>query len=134
MPGPHFRKDIFVWMPDVAPKVNPIDICGGYSLEDHGLRAHYFTAMAGDDLALTEMRDIIRGCGFHAEVFKKRDGKAKQVDMALTVRAIAEAAKGSYEIAVLIAGDEDYVPLVNAASRSSASPSICRSSMSHAAA
>lgn len=40
-------------------------------------------------------------------------GKAKQVDMALTVRAIAEAAKGNYDIALLIAGDEDYVPLVN---------------------
>lgn len=75
VPGPHFRKDVFVWMPGVAPKVNPIDIRGGYSLEDHGLRAHYFTAMSGDDLALTEMRDLIRGCGFHPEVFKKRDGE-----------------------------------------------------------
>lgn len=112
--GTHYQKDIFVWMPGVAPKAKFIVIRGGFDLEDRSLRAHYFTAVQGDDVAVNAARDRIRSCGFQAEVFKRRDGKSKQVDIALASRMVLEAARDNYDIALLIAGDEDYVPAVEA--------------------
>jgi hypothetical protein len=113
-PGPHYQKDVFVWLPGVAPKAKFLVIKGGLDLEERSLRAHYFTAVQGDDVVINQTRDRIRNCGFQAEVFKKRDGKAKQVDIALASRMVLEAARDNYDIALLFAGDEDYVPAVQA--------------------
>ena len=60
--GPHYQKDVFVWMPHVAPRTKFLTIKGGLDPEDRGLRAHYFTAVQGDDVAINAARDRIQGC------------------------------------------------------------------------
>jgi uncharacterized LabA/DUF88 family protein len=52
--------------------------------------------------------------GFQPEVFKKskQDQKAKGVDIALAKDFLGNAYNHNYDVAVLIAGDGDYVPLV----------------------
>lgn len=110
--GQHYQPNVFVWMPGVPPKVSVIKILGGPELEERSVRAHYFTALTADHPEIDRVRDVVRGCGFEAHVFKKREGRAKQVDIALTARALVEAAKDTYDVALLIAGDEDYVPLI----------------------
>lgn len=54
--------------------------------------------------------------GIHApRVFPKFKQKgSKRVDISLSVDMLSHAQAGSYDAAVLVAGDEDYVPLVEA--------------------
>jgi uncharacterized LabA/DUF88 family protein len=48
-------------------------------------------------------------------VFRKTKGRgSKRVDITLTTEMLSHAARRNYETAVLVAGDEDYVPLVTA--------------------
>jgi uncharacterized LabA/DUF88 family protein len=55
----------------------------------------------------------IRQIGFHPEVFKKKHGvKSKSVDITLSKDLLVHAFYNNYDVAVLIAGDGDYVPLV----------------------
>lgn len=45
-------------------------------------------------------------------ITRLNNGKSKRVNIALCSRMLIEAARDSFDVAVLIAGDEDYVPLV----------------------
>ena len=51
-------------------------------------------------------------------MFKKNKGRegrgSKQVDISLAVEMLSHAHRGNYDAAVLVAGDGDYVPLVDA--------------------
>ena len=57
--------------------------------------------------------------GFNPQVFKRdaNQKKAKGVDIALTKDMLTHAFLGHYEVAVLISGDGDYVPLVEQVKR-----------------
>ena len=57
--------------------------------------------------------------GFSHRVFKKksRDEKTKGVDIALTNDMLNHALLGNYDGAFLVAGDGDYVPLVEEVKR-----------------
>jgi uncharacterized LabA/DUF88 family protein len=83
------------------------------------LRAHYYTSVTGDEPRVNEIRRALRQIGFDPEVFKKeaQKEKAKGVDIALTKDVLAGAFLNNYEIAVLIAGDGDYVPLIKEVKR-----------------
>jgi uncharacterized LabA/DUF88 family protein len=56
---------------------------------------------------------------FHPEVFKKprTRERAKGVDIALTKDLLSHAYNDNYDATVLVAGDGDYVPLVNEVKR-----------------
>ena len=48
-------------------------------------------------------------------VFKKEKGrKSKQVDISLATDMLTHAFRKNYDMAILVAGDEDYIPLVKA--------------------
>jgi uncharacterized LabA/DUF88 family protein len=59
----------------------------------------------------------LRGLGFEPRLFKRAAGRSKAVDVALTTEVLTPAAEGRYEVAVIFAGDGDYVPLVEAVKR-----------------
>jgi uncharacterized LabA/DUF88 family protein len=69
----------------------------------------------GDDDKLQGVRLQLRHLGFDPQVFKKtsRQTKSKGVDITLTIDMLSHAFLDNYEAAVLIAGDADYVPLVD---------------------
>ena len=80
------------------------------------IRKHYYTSVQGDRVAVDKIVDALREAGIeHPSVFQKKGGqRSKRVDISLATDMLLHACRRDYETAVLIAGDEDYVPLVEA--------------------
>ena len=118
--GDYYRKDVFVWFPEHQATLNFTEIPSTtIQLQKHAIRAHYYTSLVGDDTALMTVRQTLWDRGFHPEVFKKAKGqiKAKGVDIALSKDFLSHAFFNNYEVAVLIAGDGDYIPLISEVKR-----------------
>lgn len=117
-PGPYFDPDTFIWLPDFPPRDYMIGT-GPLPLEEKAIRAYYYTSVAGDDKRLVNVRNALWDLGFSPQVFKKgrKDEKAKGVDIALAQDFLSHAFYSNYEIAVLVAGDGDYVTLVEEVKR-----------------
>lgn len=100
-----YRADIAVWSQKLRePPVLSV------------VRKHYYTSVQGDDDKMLEISDWLKSRGFEApRVFKKEKGRrSKQVDISLSTEMLLHGFRKHYEIAILVAGDEDYVPLVRA--------------------
>jgi hypothetical protein len=111
-PGEFFRPNVFVWMPKVDPARNWI---GNHApLQHNAIRAHYYTSIQGDEALVSTAREEIWKLGFDPSVFKKRDGRAKAVDIALTTDLLTHAFLDNYDVALLVAGDGDYVRAIEA--------------------
>ena len=121
--GPFYRKDVFVWVPD-----HPAG--GGFRPPDLGVwhddwvagspvRSSYYTSLVGSHDKINAVKEALWAMGFQPEVFKKirPEQKAKGVDIALTKDMLSHAFLGNYEVALLVAGDGDYVPLVEEVKR-----------------
>lgn len=80
----------------------------------NAIRSYYYTSVSGDTVKMESIKQILWNRGFHGEVFKKdrREAKAKGVDIALTKDILSHAFLGNYDLAVLVAGDGDYVPVI----------------------
>ena len=80
------------------------------------VRKYYYTSIRGDQNKLEETEDEIKNSNIDApRVFKKyRNGKTKKVDISLSTDMLYHATKKNYDVALLIAGDEDYIPLIEA--------------------
>ena len=100
------RPDTFVWSTGIN------NACA----HRHVIRKHYYTAIQGDVPAVEALHDEIAAAGIEApRVFRKTKTRgSKRVDVSLTTEMLSHAARRNYETAVLVAGDEDYVPLVTA--------------------
>lgn len=112
--GPQYMKDVFIWMPGLSATHVLAQPKKGNQLEKFAIRAHYYTSLVGDDKKLHDVKRDLRVIGFHAQVFKKdsQDKKSKGVDITLTTDMLVNAFHDNYDVAVLIAGDGDYVPVV----------------------
>lgn len=77
-------------------------------------RAYLYTSMSGDDDAIGRVLDNLWDRGFSAEVFKKtnKQQKAKGVDIALTKDLLSNAFLDNYDVAVVLSGDADYLPVI----------------------
>jgi len=80
------------------------------------IRRYYYTSVPGDNQALAQAEQQIKAAGIEApRVFRKDKTKgSKRVDISLATDMLLHASRKHYDIAVLVAGDEDYVPLVRA--------------------
>jgi len=103
---PWYLQGVFVW----APEFNNPGHGGGV------IRKYFYTSVSGDEPLVAEVADRLKIQGVEApRVFKKMKGtRTKQVDISLAVEMLSHAARKHFDIAVLIAGDQDYVPLVRA--------------------
>jgi len=101
-----FEPNVFVW----SVGLNNICLWGGVK------RRHYYTSVQGDIDKITAITDRLKQAGMEApNVFKRTKSKgSKRVDIQLATDMLLHAARKNYETAVLVAGDEDYVPLVEA--------------------
>lgn len=63
--------------------------------------------------------DELLECGItDPRVFKKKsNGRTKRVDITLATEMLSHAHSSNYDVAILVAGDEDYVPLVQEVKR-----------------
>jgi uncharacterized LabA/DUF88 family protein len=101
-------------------------------------RAYYYTSMPYENATVvTATRLALREIGFEPKMFPRRREKSKvaelppgeerdealarwkskAVDLALATDVLTLAGEGRYEVAVLFAGDADYVPVVEAVKR-----------------
>jgi uncharacterized LabA/DUF88 family protein len=112
----YFLRDVFIWVPKLAIEMT---LRVGFPLSGFPTRAYYYTSVAGDDPKILSVRESIRALGFDPQVFKK-DGpgqKSKGVDITLTKDMLTHAFFNHYDAAVLVAGDRDYVPLIQEVKR-----------------
>jgi uncharacterized LabA/DUF88 family protein len=115
--GAFYKRNCFLWIPtkpagDYIPSTHP-------DYARNATRACYYTSVCGDSIALDETRSALWKILFEPHVFKKerQQAKAKGVDIALTKDMLSHAFRDNYDIAVLYAGDGDYVPLVKEVKR-----------------
>ena len=115
--GEFYHTDVFVWVPGYSgTRVIP----GlGERLTKNALRSYYYTSVVGDERKIESVRESLWNLNFSPEVFKKdrQQEKAKGVDIALTKDLLSHAFRDNYDVAVLIAGDGDYVPLIEEVKR-----------------
>jgi hypothetical protein len=80
------------------------------------VRRYYYTSARGDADARDGYAEKLNQIGIEApRVFpRKTNGRSKRVDITLATEMLTHAHRGNFDIAVLVAGDEDYVPLVEA--------------------
>jgi uncharacterized LabA/DUF88 family protein len=117
--GPYYEPDTFLWLPAETAWVRPRFAEGKpHFLLDRGERAFYYTAVQGSDDKLAAVKEALGDLGFSPEVFKKPRGrKSKGVDLTIAKDLLGNAYVGNYDVAILVAGDGDYVPLVTEAKR-----------------
>lgn len=101
-----YVPNVFVW----STGINGACYHGGV------LRKHYYTSVQGDEMHVTAIADKLKEAGIEApRVFKKAKSRgSKRVDISLATDMLTHAALKNYDIAVIVAGDEDYVPLIEA--------------------
>lgn len=94
---------------------------GGFLLPSSSfitIRKYWFSSYVGGDEIQTKLRNALRNNGLEPRLFKKdRDKSEKGVDIALTKEMLVNAFNQNFDVALLIAGDEDYVELVNEVKR-----------------
>jgi hypothetical protein len=115
-PGPHYQPDEFCWLP-TARAVDPLYAGGGLNVYGNAIRSYYYTACQGTEDKIAGIKRGLRNLGFYPEVFKKHKTKSKGVDITLTKDLLSHAFLGNFQIAVLIAGDSDYIPLIQQVQR-----------------
>jgi len=105
----HYEEDVYYWGARIGL------ICAIAQV----VRIHYYTSVKGDHERLDQVTDALKVAGIEApRVFKRHKQRgSKRVDITLATEMLGHAHRDNYELAVLIAGDEDYVPLVEAVQR-----------------
>ncbi len=76
------------------------------------LRQFWFGSYQGDEPYEMDLRSRLRQGGMEPVVFRRREGREKRVDIAVAREMMMNAVNGNYDLALLVAGDEDYVDLV----------------------
>jgi len=124
-----WRKDTFLWLPGVGatyPVVSPSSFWWSFRGESTGppppvappaTRAYYYSSMVYAEPQWNQMRLTMRDHGFEPKLFRRREGKSKAVDIALATDVLTLAGESQYQVAVIFAGDGDYVPVVDAVKR-----------------
>jgi uncharacterized LabA/DUF88 family protein len=80
-------------------------------------RRYWFASYTGTEEYGHAYAAALRELCFEPVLFKRRNGKEKGVDIALTKELLINAFHRNVEFAVLFAGDEDYLGLVTDAKR-----------------
>ncbi len=113
--GKYYSRNVFVWLPGNDATWNPTYApTTRIQLQPSAIRSYYYTSLTGDEDRMAEVRRSLWALGFNPRVYKKKiaSQKAKGVDIALTIDMLKYAHLNNYDVAVLYAGDGDYIPLV----------------------
>ena len=116
----YYLENVFVWLPEFSTAVEGVYAFQLFPLGNRrATRAYYYTSVIGDPPKMVDVRQRLRNLGFDPQVFKRLAGtaKSKGVDIALTKDMLSHAFLDHYQDAVLVAGDGDYLPLVEEVKR-----------------
>jgi hypothetical protein len=127
MKGRYWLPDVFLWTPNgtgphwyaIEPKRSGTGAASFFmpSPDAHLVRAYYYTSTVSNEPEWTKTRIAIRQLGFEPRLFQRRKGRTKAVDIALATDVLALGAARQYDAAVIVSGDGDYVPLLEAVKR-----------------
>jgi uncharacterized LabA/DUF88 family protein len=80
------------------------------------VRRYCYTSAQGDMDKIEVIEEQLKELGIEApRVFKKTRGRrAKRVDISLATDMLSHAHRKNYDLAILVGGDEDYLPLLQA--------------------
>jgi uncharacterized LabA/DUF88 family protein len=84
---------------------------------DYIIRRYWFGSYQGDDSYGKLLRQTLKSHNFDPVIIKKRHGREKGVDISLTKEMLVNAFNNNFDVAFLIAGDEDYLTLVHEVKR-----------------
>jgi len=119
--GPYYLKDVFLWMLLAQnPAARRLFVTAHQpSLDNYAIRSYYYTSIVGDDDKRKSVHQALWDLGFSPRVFKKDKSsqKSKGVDISLCTDMLSHGFADDYEVAVLVTGDGDYLPLVEAVKR-----------------
>jgi uncharacterized LabA/DUF88 family protein len=110
-----FRKNTFLWTPmPVAPNVlHPDWNNKPHALRPRAERCFYYTSIQGDADKVAMVQAELRHLNFTPRVFKKPiSQRTKGVDIMLTKDLLSNAFLDNYDVALLLTGDADYVPVI----------------------
>jgi uncharacterized LabA/DUF88 family protein len=113
-------RDVLVWLPEIrATRRVLVEEGGPEELQRLAVRAYYYASTTGGEDVVGVVRNKLWHIGFQPVIFKKPKNRSatKGVDIALTTDLLSNAYRDNYDAAVLIAGDGDYVPLVEEVKR-----------------
>ena len=117
--GPCYARDTFLWLPGLDAL--DLVLCGpGFSIgHQAAVRAYYYTSLRGDQLKQQNTREMLRKLNFQPEVFtrSKDDTKSKGLDLTIARDILSHGFRNNYDVMVLVAGDGDYVPLLEEVKR-----------------
>ncbi len=113
-PGPHYRPGVFYWFPFSYPGDLLCNPEGKLHLKTPPTRSFYYTSASGGVKGVEAAKKDIWKLGFEPKVFRRagRGAKVKGVEVSLVTDALSNAYNQNYDIAVLVAGDAAYAPLV----------------------
>lgn len=116
--GPYFERNVCVWIPSFDARRSLVGQAP-IPIQQTAIRAFYYTSLVGDEQKLLAVKTSLWKIGFQSEVFKKdkQSTKSKGVDITLAKDFLGNAFMGNYDVAVLVAGDGDYVPIINEVKR-----------------
>jgi uncharacterized LabA/DUF88 family protein len=90
------------------------------------VRRYWFGSIQGSDELLLERQTWLREAGYEGVLFRKVKGRPeKGVDLAVAREMLMHGFNKNYETAVLVAGDEDYLGLVQDIKRLGRSVVVC---------
>lgn len=77
------------------------------------VRKYWFGSVQGSDEDLEDTKLALRNFGFEGSLFRKIKGKdEKGVDLAVAREMLMHGFRRNYDLAVVVAGDEDYLGLI----------------------
>jgi uncharacterized LabA/DUF88 family protein len=112
--GPYYQKGSFYWFPFSYPAEVLSNAEGTLLLRTPPVRSMYYASTPGGTKGVDRVKRAIWKLGFEPKVFSssRRASKVKGIEVSLVTDALSNAFAGNYDIAVIVAGDEAYVPLV----------------------
>lgn len=120
--GPIYEPSTFLWVPSSLQGRE----LGWYGLNPTlfppAVRSYYFSALkSGNNQTLEDVAERLKALDFEPNLFttkksrKEGEGRvaaSKLVDQSLTVTALHHAYGDHYDTAMILAGDADYIPLI----------------------
>lgn len=130
--GEFWQKDRYIWVPGITPTYRMFLEGSGspglripYALEHTAIRCYYYTAVRGSEERVVAVKRQLRHIHFDPQVFKKIKNKSKGVDITLSRDMLSHAYGGHYDVAILFAGDGDYLPLIDEVKRQGKRVCVC---------
>lgn len=118
--GHHYKRDVFLWFPGIGPRQRFMHPDGATKLRERAIRSYYYTSAVGTHDGIEGVATSLWELGFDPRVFKRPSDntrKTKGVDVSITRDLLVHAFRDHYDAAVILAGDGDYVPVIEEVKR-----------------